>query len=67
MANRVVIQEGYSLPFEAYRRRKRRSHKRRGFSGGAKRQQSKMKSCAKQWKRSGTGKYTSFMKRCLKK
>ncbi len=67
MANRVVIQEGYSLPFEAYRRRKRRKSHSRRRTGGAKRQQAKMKACAKSWKRSGTGKYTSFMKRCLKR
>jgi len=65
MANRVVIQEGYSLPFEGVRRRKRRSSKRR-MSGGVKRMQSKMKACAKKWNKSGTGKYTSFMSRCLK-
>lgn len=65
MANRIAIQEGYSLPFEAYRRKKRRSSRRR-VSGGMKRMQSKMKACAKKWHKSGTGKYTSFMSRCLK-
>jgi hypothetical protein len=61
--NRVVVQEGYALPFEAYRRKKRRSsHKR--HRGGPKAQQNKMKKCAKSWK---TGSYKSHMKRCLKK
>lgn len=61
--NRVVIQEGYSLPFDGTRRR--RSHRRRRrSSGGMKRQQSKMKACAKKW--NGKGKYTAFMKKCLK-
>lgn len=60
--NRVVIQEGYGIPFAAYKR------KRRAKSGGAKRQQSKMKVCARKWKSSGKrGKYTSFMKSCLRK
>lgn len=60
--NRVVIQEGYVLPFAGHKRRKAPK------SAGAKRQQSKMRSCAKSWKRSGKrGKYTSFMKSCLKK
>lgn len=59
--NRVVIQEGYTLPFDGTRR-KRRSSRRR--SGGLKRQQSKMKACAKRW--NGKGKYTAFMKKCLK-
>lgn len=59
MSNRVVIQEGYAAPvFDGYKR-KRRS------SGGAKRQQNKMKSCAKQWK--GSGSYRAHMKRCLSK
>lgn len=58
--NRVVIQEGYSLPFAGASRRRRSS---RG-SGGLKRQQSKMKACAKKW--NGKGKYTAFMKKCLK-
>lgn len=62
--NRVVIQEGYTLPFAGLK--KRRAKK----SGGLKRQQSKMKSCAKQWKRVRAGKsvsYVRFMKSCLKK
>lgn len=59
--NRVVIQEGYALPFEAYRRKHRSS---RRMPAGAKRQQTKMKSCAKKW--SGKGSYRAFMKKCLK-
>ncbi len=66
MGNRVVMQEGYDLPFDAYRRKKRRSGAKRKFSGAMKRQQSKMKVCAGKWRKSGTGKYTSFMSRCLK-
>lgn len=63
--NKVVIQEGYSLPFDGHR--KRRHHKRRTarrLSGGMKRQQTKMKVCAKKW--NGNGSYIAHMKRCLK-
>ncbi len=62
MSNRVVIQEGYSMPvaFDGARRRRRR----RRSSGGPKHMQTKMKSCAKRW--NGKGKYTTFMKHCLK-
>ena len=69
MANRVVVQEGYEIPFaglDGYRkRRKRRSgSKRRARRGGA--QQNKMKMCAKRWRASGKkGSYRAFMKRCL--
>lgn len=67
MSNRVVIQEGYSMPFAGHRRR-RKSHRRGRFSSAAKRQQNKMKVCAGKWRRSGKrGKYTSFMKSCLNK
>ena len=69
MANRVVIQEGYSLPFEGAPRRRRSSRRRsssRRMPAGVKRMQAKMKACAKKWNKSGTGKYTSFMSRCLK-
>lgn len=64
MSNRVVIQEGYTLPFSSFDgyKRRRRSHRR--MSGGMKRQQSKMKSCAKKW--SGKGSYRAHMKKCLK-
>lgn len=65
--NRVVFQEGYSLPFDAYRRKRRKSSRRRRMSGGMKKQQSKMKSCAAKWRRSGTGSYQRFMKGCLRK
>ncbi|MFZ2152125.1 MAG: PsiF family protein [Minisyncoccia bacterium] len=59
MSNRVVIQEGYSMPvaFDGHRRRSRRR-------GGPVAQQNKMKACAKKW--NGKGKYTTFMKSCLK-
>lgn len=62
--NRVVIQSGYTLPFEGYKRRRRKSSRRR-MSGGAKAQQNKMKACAKKW--SGKGSYRAHMKSCLKK
>lgn len=55
--NRVVVQEGYSLPFAGYR--KRRATKRKGS------QQNKMRKCAKSFK--GRGSYRAHMKRCLKK
>jgi hypothetical protein len=62
--NRVVMQEGYGIPFAAYKRKKRSAPK----SAGAKKQQNKMKACARDWSKSGKrGKYTSFMKSCLKK
>lgn len=57
--NRIAILEGYTMP----KHRRKKSHK-----GGVKKQQSKMKTCAGAWKRSGKrGKYTSFMKACLRK
>lgn len=59
--NRVVIQEGYTLPFNAYGKRRR---SRRSMPAGVKRQQGKMKACAKKW--SGKGSYRAFMKKCLK-
>lgn len=65
--NRVVFQEGYSLPFDAYRR-KRKSSRRRKMASGMKRQQSKMKACASKWRRSGgRGSYRRFMAACLRK
>ncbi len=67
--NRVVIQEGYSLPFAGTRRRrhhKRRRHggKRRSM-GAFKAQQNVMKDCARKW--NGKGSYKAHMKRCLAK
>lgn len=59
MSNRVVIQEGYSMPVAFAGARRRRSR------GGPIAQQNKMKACAKKW--NGKGKYTAFMKSCLKK
>lgn len=59
--NRVVIQEGYSLPVSFDGTRRRRSSGRRPPVA----QQNKMKACAKKW--NGKGKYTAFMKKCLKK
>lgn len=66
MSNRVVVQEGYAIPFAGFDgyRRKRRSSRRRSRRGGA--QQNKMKVCAKRWRASGRkGSYRAFMKRCL--
>jgi hypothetical protein len=65
--NRVVFQEGYSLPFDAYRR-KRKSGRRRKMPLALKRQQSKMKACALKWRRGGgRGSYRRFMAACLRK
>lgn len=67
MSNRVVIQEGYTLPFAGHSRRRRttRRHKRMGAMPAAvKRQQGVMKACAKKW--SGKGSYRAHMKKCLK-
>lgn len=62
--NRVVIQQGYNIPFNgAGKRKKRRSGKRR-MSGAMLKQQSKMKACAREW--DGAGSYRSFMKDCLR-
>lgn len=65
--NRVVVQEGYDLPFaqfDGHRRKKRRHSKRRASRS---RQTSKMSSCAKKWRSSRkSGSYRGFMKRCLK-
>jgi hypothetical protein len=60
MSNRVVIQDGYSLPFDGYKRKRR-------ASGGLKRMQSKMRTCASKWRSSGKkGSYRAHMTRCLK-
>ncbi len=68
MSNRVVVQEGYSLPFagfDGYRRRRRKT--RRSRRGGRSKQANKMRACAKRWRGSGKkGSYRAFMKRCLK-
>lgn len=68
MANRITIQEGYEMPFDAFGAAKRRRRRRsRRMSGALKRQQGKMKSCAAKWRRSGKrGSYRAFMKKCLK-
>lgn len=68
MSNRVVVQEGYEIPFagfDGYRKKRRKSKsRRRSRRGGA--QQNKMKTCAKRWRASGRkGSYRAFMKRCL--
>ena len=67
MSNRVVIQEGYTLPFAAYGRRKRRTKSKRrsmGMAPSMKKQQNVMKACAKA--APGGKSYRPFMKRCLK-
>jgi hypothetical protein len=70
MANRVVVQEGYDLPFagfDGYRRRRKSRRKSRSRRGGRSRQANKMRACAKRWRHSGKkGSYRAFMKRCLK-
>lgn len=59
--NRVQVQDGYNIPFAGAKRRA----KRRGrMSPAMKKQQGKMKACAKKW--SGSGNYRSYMKACLK-
>ena len=57
--NRVILQSGYDIPFNGVRRKRRRS-----FSAGMKRQQGKMKACAKKW--SGSGSYRAHMTKCLR-
>ena len=69
MANKIAIYDGYGIPtlaaFDGRRRKKRRSKSRR--KGGPARMKAKMRSCAAKWRRSSkSGKYTSFMSRCLK-
>lgn len=64
MSNRVVIQEGYTLPFSSFDGYKRRRRSGRRLAPAMKRQQNKMKVCAKKWK--GKGSYRAHMKRCLK-
>lgn len=64
--NRVVVQEGFAMPYNGYSKKKhRKSSRRRRMSGGMKKQQSKMKACARAW--NGKGKYQAHMKRCLSK
>jgi hypothetical protein len=61
MANNVVVQDGYGIPFAGARR------KRKGRRGSAKHLgawQGKMKACAKKWK--GDGSYKAHMKSCLR-
>lgn len=74
MSNRVVVQEGYEIPFAGFdgyrRRRKRRSTRRRSRRSGGRGQQNKMKICAKRWRsRMGRGSrsYRAFMRDCLRK
>lgn len=56
---KIAIYDGYGVPGFGAHRRKRK--------GGPKRMKDKMKACAKKWKHSRKhGKYTSFMKKCLR-
>jgi hypothetical protein len=67
MSNRVVIQEGYTLPFAAYskKRKAKKRTKRLGSASPAMReQQNVMKACAK--KAPGGKAYRGFMSGCLK-
>jgi len=69
--NRILVLDGYTNPF-GDSRRKSQHHlggntmkRRRSYRGM---QQSKMKSCAAEYRKAGKpGKYISFMKKCLKK
>ena len=71
---RILVLKGYTNPFgdspkpkKRGKTMKRRSSKRK-MSYGMTRQASKMQSCAREYKAEGKpGKYTSFMKKCLKK
>lgn len=68
MANRITVQSGYTIPFDDFgaARKKRRTKRKAKRTGGAKKQQNKMKACAVKWKRSGKrGSYRAFMKKCL--
>jgi hypothetical protein len=66
MANRVVLQDGYKLPFSDFEGYKRRRKSRRSRRGGRSKQANKMRACAKRWRASGRkGSYRAFMKRCL--
>ena len=58
--NRVILQDGYAIPFNGIRRR--RSSRR--MSGAMKAQQNVMKACAKKW--DGDGSYRSHMTSCLR-
>lgn len=62
--NRVVLQEGYAIPFNGVRRKKRKSG-RKITHPAMKKQQSKMQVCAKRW--SGDGSYKAYMTHCLRK
>lgn len=66
MSNRVVIQEGYTLPFAAYRKKRKSPARRRsmGMAPAMKKQQNVMKACAKA--APGGKSYRAYMKRCLK-
>lgn len=64
---RILVLKGYTNPFgEA--RTKPRGKTMRKQSAKVKAQQSKMKSCARQWKAAGKpGKWSSYAGKCLKK
>ena len=64
--NRILVLEGYTNPFGDSRRG--RTQHSLGGSPTMKKQQSKMKKCAMQYRRSGKARsYRAFMKSCLKK
>lgn len=64
MSNRVVVQDGYSIPFAGGIGRKKKRKGRKGSARHLGAWQNKMKSCAKRW--SGSGSYKAFMKSCLR-
>ena len=64
---RIAIYEGYGAPFGAYRKKRKAKRSKAKLHHRVKKQQSKMKVCARLWKKKGSGKYISFMKKCLSK
>ena len=69
--NRILVLEGYTNPFGDSRRKSQQlggTMRRRRSYRGIKQMQSKMKSCAAEWRASSkSGKYTRFMAACLKR
>lgn len=66
---RIAMLEGYVNPFGGTKRKgRKRSTKRRSTKRRARRgmkQATRMKKCAKSWKRRHRGSYRAFMKKCL--
>jgi hypothetical protein len=71
MGNRITVQRGYALPYDGLdgppKRRRKASGRGRTQSPAVKRQQAKMKGCAKKWRSTGkSGSYRAFMGKCLR-